>query len=102
MEREEEIRSRADIENDIAGKEELIKQLESEIIELKKESMLLSDEHQRFTEKEEEVVISRRPKKTEKRLIGRIHWKQWFLDDDTGEKFCIDRSCVVRVNGEWQ
>jgi hypothetical protein len=96
------VRRRADINHEIAEKWELIAQIKTEIVALKKEELLLCDETQRFEETEEEITISRRPKKTEKRLIGRIHWKEEFKDEDTGQSFWIERSQVVRVNGVWQ
>ena len=96
------VRGRADINQEIAEKLELIAQIKTEIVALKKEELLLCDEHQRFEEKEEEITISRRPKKTEKRLIGRIHWKEEFKDEDTGKGIWIERSQIVRVNGVWQ
>ena len=95
-------RCRASINKEIAEKWELIAQIKSEIVALKKEALLLCDDHQRFEEKEEEIIISRRPKKTEKRLIGRIHWKEEFKDEDTGKGIWIERSQVVRVDGVWQ
>ncbi len=96
------VRRRADINQEIAEKWELIAQIKTEIVALKKEELLLCDDHQRFEEKEEEITISRRPKKIEKRLIGRIHWNEEFKDEDTGQSVWIERSQVVRVNGEWQ
>ena len=96
------VRCRASINQEIAEKWELIAQIKSEIVALKKEALLLCDEHQRFEENEEEIIISRRPKKTEKRLIGRIHWKEEFKDEDTGKGIWIERSQVVRVDGVWQ
>lgn len=96
------VRSRADINQEIAEKWELIAQIKTEIVALKKEELLLCDEYQRFEEKEEEVTISRRPKKTEKRLIGRIHWKEEFKDEDTDKGIWIERSQIVRINGVWQ
>jgi len=96
------VRRRADINQEIAQKWELIDQIKTEIIALKKESLLLCDENQRFEETEEEVIISRRPKKTEKRLIGRVLWKEEFKDESTGQSIWIERSRVVRVNGVWQ
>jgi hypothetical protein len=86
----------------IDAKIEKIKQLKTEITELRKESILLSDKHQQFTEKEEEVLICGRPKKYETKLIGRIHWKDDFVDEDTGDVITIDRTQIVRINGEWQ
>lgn len=96
------VRRRADINQEIAQKWEQIDKIKSEIIALKKENTLLCDEIQRFEETEEEVIISRRPKKTEKRLIGRVHWKEEFKDEDTEQSIWIERSQVVRVNGVWQ
>lgn len=96
------VRRRAEINQEIAQKWELIDQIKSEIIALKKENLLLCDESQRFEETEEEVIISRRPKKTEKRLIGRVLWKEEFKDESTGQSIWIERSRVVRVNGVWQ
>jgi len=96
------VRRRADINQEIAQKWELIDQIKSEIIALKKENLLLCDESQRFEEAEEEVIISKRPKKTEKRLIGRVLWKEEFKDESTGKSIWIERSMVVRVNGVWQ
>lgn len=86
----------------VEAKIEKIKQLKTEIIELNREAVLLTDKKQQFTEKEEEVLICGRPKKYETKLIGRIHWKDYFIDEDTGEKICIDRTQIVRINGEWQ
>ena len=81
-----------------------IKQLEAEIIEIRKEGMLLSDKKQWFTEEEVEVLICRRPKKYETKLIGKIHWKETFKDEDLPDgsgDITIDRHKTVRVNGEW-
>lgn len=69
---------------------------------MKKEELLFCDEFKRFAETEEEVTISKRPKKVEKRLIGRVYWKEQFKDMDTGKSIEIERSEVVRVNGVWQ
>ena len=52
-------------------------------------------------EKEEEVIISRRPKKTEMKLMGRIHWYEDMEDVDTGGKTKIERSQIVKINGKW-
>ena len=82
-----------------------IEDLKKQNIELAKELCLLSDEKQWFTEKEEEHVISKRPKKTETFLVGRIHWNEFLKDesypDDESEGVWIERSQVVRVNEKW-
>lgn len=95
-------RRRSTIDKMVQAKIDKIKQLKTEIIELNREAVLLTDKKQQFTEKEEEVLICGRPKKYETQLIGRIHWKDYFMDDDTGEKIWINRTQIVRVNGEWQ
>lgn len=95
------MKTRKQITKAIEAKFEKIKTLKAEIIELRKEDLLLNDKKQQFTEKDEEVLISGRPKKYETRLVGRIHWKEDFVDEDNGSVITIDRSQVVRVNGEW-
>lgn len=51
-------------------------------------------------------MISKRPKKTETLLVGRIHWNEFFKNggypDDESKGVWIERSQVVRVNGEWR
>lgn len=94
-------RKRKTINKMINARIERINQLKSEIIKLNKESILLSDKQQQFTEEEEEVLVCGRPKKFETKLIGRIHWKEDFIDEDTGNVITIDRTQTVRVNGEW-
>jgi len=96
------VRRRAVINQEIAEKWELIAQIKNEINNLKKEAIILCDETQRFSEVDEDIIISRRPKKLEKRLIGRVHWKEEFKDESTNESIWIERSLVVRVNGVWQ
>jgi hypothetical protein len=81
-----------------------INQLKAEIIELRKEDMLLCDKNQWFTEQEEEVLICGRPKKYETKLIGRIHWKETFKDEDKPDgkgDIVVERKQTVRVNGGW-
>lgn len=93
--------TRQEIEQAIVARGIEIKRLENEIRELTKQSLLLCDETQWFTEKEEDVKISKRPKKFEKKLMGRIHWNEDFVDGDTGEVVTIERSQLVRVDGKW-
>lgn len=95
------MRRRSTIVKLINKKEELIKSLENEIVNLNREGALLSDKKQQFTEENQDILICGRPKKYETRLIGKIHWREGFTDQDTGEVVFIDRSQVVRVNGEW-
>lgn len=72
--------------------------LEKKNLGLLRESWLLSDKKQWFIEKEE---TRGRGKKKRTELVGRVHWIQLFEDGDTGQKFKIERSREVRVNGVW-
>lgn len=85
----------------IQQKEAKIKALKTEISELEKENLLLSDKNQWFIEKEEQVIVSHRPKKIETQVIGIVFWKENFIDEDTGEVFSIERNIIVRKNGDW-
>ena len=94
--------TRQQIIENIKEKRQQIGTLYEEINQLYRESLLLSDDEQWFTEKEEteEIKVGR---KKEKRtfLAGRIHWNETFKDADTGQEIVIERSRLVRVNGEW-
>lgn len=93
---------RYQIINKIKAKQQLIEKLKSEILELRREETLLSDRRQQFVEKEEDVLVSGRPKVYEKKLVGRVHWKEKFVDeDDPNISISIPRSQAVRINGEW-
>lgn len=92
-------------------KKNSINNLNNEIIELQRQSYLLSDKDQWFTENIETVVDWDRSKKDKRRkdwkitkevLVGRIHWNQEFIDEDTNNSITIERSQVVRVDGEWK
>ena len=95
------MKRRSTIRKQESNKIRKIEQLKKEIIELRKEDMLLCDKTQWFTEEEEEVLICGRPKKYETRLVGRIHFIEDFVDEDTNEVFQVERKQTVRVNGEW-
>lgn len=92
---------RYQIRNKVNSKLAKIKKLEQEILELRRRNCLLSDKNQQFVEQIETVQVSNRPKKFEDKLIGRVHFNQYFTDEDTGQKVTIERKLVVRVNGEW-
>lgn len=81
-----------------------IEALKRENIELAKQSILLSDEVQQFTEEIESHPKSkyqRKPNYLDGKLVGRIHWKESFKDEDTGKSIEIERSQIVRIDGEW-
>jgi hypothetical protein len=94
-------RNRQTIRDEFKSLNEQIKALYAKMKDLEREDLLLCDDEQWFTEQEEDVVVKRRPRIVEKKLIGRIHWKEDFKDEDTGEVITIDRCETVRVNGEW-
>lgn len=83
----------------ITAKEKQITLIHKEIVELRKQALLLSDKVQWFTEEKE---THGRGKNKQEMLIGRIHWKEDFKDEDTGKVITIERSMAVRVDGEWQ
>jgi len=59
----------------------------------------LNDGISRYEEKEESWGIG---KNKVTAMIGRVHWKEIFTDEDTGEKIEIKRSQIIRNGGEWQ
>ena len=75
-----------------------INKLRGEITELNKENMLFSDTKQWYTE--EDVTVGR-GKTKETFLAGKINWIDGFTDEDTGDVMYINRSEIVRKNGEW-
>lgn len=93
---------RRQLEAEIVSKKETIKQYKSEIIELERELLLLSDSEQWYSEGMTTVVEKDGRKKNKvERLIGRVHWNENFKDESTGEVITIERSQVVRVDGKW-
>lgn len=81
-----------------------IEELKRENIELTKQDLLLSDDVQRFEEKIEshpKAKHQRTPNKLDGKLVGRIFWKEDFVDEDNGEVITVERQQVVRVDGEW-
>lgn len=89
------------MQNKIKNRLDKIEKLQSEIKELERKIMTTSDSKQQYVEVNEEVLVCGRPKKYETKLIGRLNWKQHFTDEDTGESVTIDRSTLVKVNGEF-
>ena len=93
------VRTRYDIQNEITAKHHLLHQLQKEITKLELEDLLFSDEERWYKEKMEEVIISKRPKVVENKLIGRIHWYEPFIDEDTGNVVDVDRSRIIKCDG---
>ena len=80
-----------------------IEALKRENIELAKQAILLTDEVQQFSEEIESHPKSkyqRKPKYLDGKLVGRIHWKESIKDEDTGKSIEIERSQIVRIDGE--
>lgn len=79
--------------------------LKEENENLTKQWYLLSDETQQFKEEIEshpKRKYQRNPHYLDGKLVGRIYWKEYFKDDDTGDEIEIDRSMIVRIDGVWQ
>ena len=67
------------------------------------EDVQFSDDEQWYIEEEETHEVSKRPKKSETFIIGRIHWKESFMDEDKpNNPLIIERSRIVKVNGDWK
>lgn len=94
--------TRAEINAKIAEKREQVRAINSEITALQKEALMLCDEEQWYKEEDEVFTISKRPKKTETKRVGRIYWLQNFIDESNGNILPIERSEIVKINGEWQ
>lgn len=62
------------------------------------EGYMLSDKQQQYTETMETYG---RGKKKRTVLTGRIHWKEDFKCENPSGIITIERSCVVRQDGEW-
>ena len=90
------------IKNKIDETIEKINFYKAELEKLEKEDILFSDDQQWFVEKEEEVKFRQNRKLIkETRLIGRVYWKEHFVDEDSGELIEIERNCKVRENGKF-
>ena len=76
-----------------------IEKLKADNRELLIKSYLLCDKRQQY---KEEIEVKGKGKKKCSNLIGRIHYMQLFEDKSTGDIFEVERSEVVKVNGEWQ
>ena len=95
------MKTRKQIENLIKAKQSKINDLSNEIDLLRIEELQICDSEKTYEEKEEEWTVKKRPLIKEKHIIGRIHWVEDFIDEDTGEVFSINRSRLVRKDGVW-
>ncbi len=94
---------RDELEALIQSKKDAIETLKEEIIELRKETILLSDEKQWFKEEMETITYRENRKKVSvDKLVGRRYWNEDFMDEDTKEVITIERCQVVRVDGIWE
>lgn len=96
--------NRKQIETKLVKNLKKITDLKNENIKLAHESYLLSDDKQQFTEEIEHIPCQkyvRKPHWLDGKLVGKIHWKEYFKDDDSNELIEIKRSKIVRIDGEW-
>lgn len=94
-------KTRKQIEAKIQKNKDLIAKLKKENNDLYYESLLISDNEQKYIEEEREVVVSKRPKVTKKVLFGMIQWDENFRDEDTGKVVTIQRHQIVKEDGVW-
>jgi hypothetical protein len=76
-----------------------IEKLTADNRELLIKSYLLCDNKQQY---KEDIEVHGKGKNKRSDLVGRIYWTQLYEDQSTGEKYPIERSETVRINGEWQ
>ena len=96
---------REELEGCIKALRTIIDNAQKEIVDLRKETLLLSDEKQWFSEEIESHPRGKYQRKNgwlDGKLVGMIHWKEDFKDGDTGQIITIDRSRIVRIDGKWQ
>lgn len=97
-------RTREQIRNEHSEVLKSIEELKTKARELFLEDIQHSDEKRTYTEKLEEHP---RPKWARKdhwlngKVVGRMFWSETYTDDDTGEKFTVNRQEVVKVDGKW-
>ena len=97
------MRNRNEIRNGISTINRQIEELEAKRELLILEDIQFSDDEQWYTEEEETHEVSKRPKKSETFIIGRIHWKESIMDEDKpNNPLIIERSRIVKVNGDWK
>lgn len=94
-------KTRKQIEAKIQKNKGLIAKLKQENNDLYYESLLISDNEQKYIEEEREVIVSKRPKVTKKVLFGMIQWIEDFVDEDNGEFISIERHKIVKQDGVW-
>jgi len=97
--------TRQEIRSKILSNIEMIKQLDVENVNLRREAYLISDDTQTFKEQTEIVTEKEGRKKIKvEKLIGRVYWEEEFTvigDNDTPDKIKVQRSRIVKINGEW-
>ena len=94
-------KKRKQIEAKIQKNKGIIARLKQENNDLYYESLLISDNEQKYIEEEREVVVTKRPKVTKKVLVGMIQWDEDFRDEDTGKVVTIQRHKIVKEDGVW-
>lgn len=95
------MRTRIEIQDQKDEVSRQIRELQHNLSELTKENLLLSDDQQWFTEEIETWKTGKWKKKEVTHLVGRVHWVEDFTDESTGDVVSINRSTIVRIDGEW-
>ncbi len=75
-----------------------IKALNDENVRLRIRELQISDKTQQYSEKME---VRGRGKTKQDVLVGRVHWKEDFKDEDTGEVVTVERQTIVRIGETW-
>lgn len=79
-----------------------IKELENKNFLLEIESIQISDKYRKYSEKIEKIArLENRKKVYEDVLIGKVTWKENWVDEDSGDVIEIERNRVVRRGDKW-
>jgi hypothetical protein len=95
------MKTRNELRTELIEIEKQISELKKKSIANRKQQLTMSDDEMQYKETAEEVILKKRPKVTEVRQIGKLHWTEQFEDESTGEKISIERCQIVSTNGSF-
>ena len=90
--------TRSQINKKIEAIDKKIADLQKEQLELHFQQLTMSDRNQQY---KEELEWHKDGRKKVQVMVGRVHWKEDFKDEDTGKYITIERSRAVKFDGEW-
>jgi len=93
---------REELQEKIRLNEIRMTELDNENSNLQIECHKISDDKQQYSEQIEKIARRDGRKKVyDNVLIGKIHWQENFIDEESGDVISISRHRVVRRNDRW-